>query len=262
MSGSDARFVGVDWAIGGWFSIGFDADGRCEFRFGRFADLAEHYRKATLILVDIPIGLPCGEYERRRCDGEARDYVRKRLRSVFWTPPRFAVERSYRAKANGVTPEEHKNILLELNASRPKGEKLTIQAWNIAPMIAEVDAVLRSPSFQGLGSVREVHPEVCFRALSRGKAVAPKKAGQRISPEGMEQRIQILGDFEPRAREIYDLALARYSQQAAPDDILDALAAVLTAQLGYPDKLRTLPANPPKDEYGLPMEMVFYNPTS
>ena len=258
---SDAKFVGVDWAKGGWFSIGFDVDGHYDMAYGKFRELLDHYPSAALILVDIPIGLASGQYERRECDGKAKDYVGARCNSVFWTPPRHVVEDAHKAKANGATPGEYKNLLLSMNAARPKGTKFTIQAWNIAPMIAEVDVVARSPSLGGTRGVREVHPEVCFRALGRGREIAPKKVRQKINPAAMDQRIQILQQFEPRTREVYDHALAAHSGHAAADDILDALAAAVTAREGYPDRLPDATGGTPMDAYGLPMEMVFYNPT-
>ena len=72
----------------------------------------------------------------------------------------------------------------------------------------------------------------------------------------------MLERVESRAREMLDEALRDHGHHAAPDDILDALAAAVTAREGYPDRLETVPDEPPRDARGLPMEMVFYNPTS
>jgi len=47
--------------------------------------------------------------------------------------------------------------------------------------------------------------------------------------------------------------------KVAPDDVLDALAAALTAYLGH-GKFRTLPSEPETDETGLRMEMVYFTP--
>jgi predicted RNase H-like nuclease len=41
------------------------------------------------------------------------------------------------------------------------------------------------------------------------------------------------------------------------DDLLDALAAAVTAQRGWQQYL-TIPAAPPEDTFGLPMEMVYW----
>lgn len=259
---SNVKFVGVDWAIKGWFAIGFDEAGDYDMAHGSFRSIVDRYSSASMILVDIPIGLPQGEYERRDCDREAGDYVRNRRSSVFWTPPRGIVEEARRAKAAGATPSEYKNVLRRINEARRKGTKFSAQAWNITPMIAEVDDVLRNREESQRGDIREVHPEVCIRALGRGSAIEPKKVKGRINPAGIDQRIRILEEFEPRAREISARACATYARRAAQDDILDALAAAVTARLGYPDNLKTLPAKPSKDEHGLRMEMVFYNPPS
>lgn len=257
---SNAKFVGVDWANKGWFAVGLDEDGNYDTCHGPFRQIADRYSNAHLTLVDIPIGLPRGE-ERRDCDQEAKDYVGKLHRSVFWTPPRDVVEKAHKVKAAEASSRESIDVLLRINQARREGMGVTIQAWSIAPMIAEVDEVLRNREESQRGDIREVHPEVCIRALGRGSAIEPKKVKGGINPAGIDQRIRILEEFEPRAREISARACATYAKRAAQDDILDALAAAVTARLGYPDKLQTLPAKPSKDEHGLRMEMVFYNPT-
>ena len=80
------EFIGVDGCPGGWFAVGFDIDGEFEIRvFDDFARLVSHYSTASLILVDIPIGLP-EDTKRRICDVEARKYLVKRTSSLFPTP--------------------------------------------------------------------------------------------------------------------------------------------------------------------------------
>ncbi len=54
-------------------------------------------------------------------------------------------------------------------------------------------------------------------------------------------------------------ALLKHEGGAARDDILDALAAAVTARFGF-NALKTLPEAPERDEEGLPMEMVHYDP--
>ena len=49
-------------------------------------------------------------------------------------------------------------------------------------------------------------------------------------------------------------------EQASRDDILDALAAAITAKIGDKGGYKTLPENPPKDSKGLTMEMVYAIP--
>ena len=54
-----SKYVGVDGCPYGWFSVGLDDRGEWEGKtFLAFGDLLTHYANASLILVDIPIGLP------------------------------------------------------------------------------------------------------------------------------------------------------------------------------------------------------------
>ena len=101
--------------------------------------------------------------------------------------------------------------------------------------------------------IREVHPEVCFWALNKGEAISSRK--QR--PEGREQRLRVLGEVDPNAKQIYGEAWSKFFRKGVVrHDILDALAAAVTAHQGG-DALGTLPKCPPLDPRGLPMEMVF-----
>ena len=249
MPGSDVRFVGVDWAKRGWFSVGFGADEGVEFHFGRFGDLVEQYINASLVLVDAPIGIPIGQIEGRLCDKAARKKVGQRFSSsVFRVPTREAFQ-------DRIGRRLAREDASQREALRTGGPGINRQSWGIIPQIAEVDAVMTSLGARR-SSIREVHPELCFWGLDNRKPLAAKKDDQR----GQEERVRILEPLEPRVRRILGEALRLHGHHAAPDDILDALAAAVTAREGYPHKLQTVPENPPRDLHGLPMEMVFYNP--
>ena len=251
----DAKFVGVDWAKGGWFSIAYDVNGNWEAQHGSFAEIVERYSRAKLILVDIPIGLAKGEYDWRKCDMDAKARLgRCGSSSVFLTPPRSIVEKAREAKRSAETSREFQKVLKEINDERPKGKKFTIYSWSIAPMIGAVDEMIATLDFKE--TVREVHPEICFWALNNQRPMTYSKKAD----EGIGERLAVLREFEPRAQKILAAVQKEYRAKAAADDILDALAAAVTARLGYPDRLATLPADPPTDNRGLPMEMVFYNP--
>ena len=252
----DAKFVGVDWAKGGWLSIAYDADGNWDAHHGKFAEIVERYREAVLILVDSPIGLP-EEFGWRLCDDEARIRLGRRKRSVFPVPSREIVKLAQRARRSEYT--EFLRVLAEVNRNQT-GAEIPSPAWNIAPTIAEVDDVLSDLEPDIRECVREVHPELCFWALNNQRPMEYWKKNERGL--GQRERIRVLEheDVEPRTREILAAALKEYRAKVAPDDILDALAAAVTARLGHPNRLATLPRNPPRDARGLPMEMVYYNP--
>ena len=66
-------FVGVDGCRAGWFAIGLDADNHWQIDiFPDVSSLWDHHRQASLILIDIPIGLKTDGSAERRCDPMVR----------------------------------------------------------------------------------------------------------------------------------------------------------------------------------------------
>ncbi|MDE2992614.1 MAG: DUF429 domain-containing protein [Chloroflexota bacterium] len=248
---SKSKFVGVDGCPYGWFSVGLDdSDGYEVQAFTTFRELLAHYREARLVLVDIPIGLPQGE-EGRECDPEARQLLgRPRGSSVFPTPTRRTVMQAAAA------PNDYGGAA-EIER-RFAGKGISKQAFAIAPKIAEVDTVLLDRGASATPPVREVHPEVCFWALNHRQPMRSRKKTR----DGEDERLRVLRETEPRTQDIFDQACSDFlSRIVARDDILDALAAAVTAKLGLGCldnyQLRTLPECPPRDCEGLPMEMVY-----
>ena len=243
-----SEFVGVDGCPYGWFGVGFNASGEYELKkFSSFAGLVDHYAAAKLILVDMPIGLPEGPAERL-CDPEAKKALGSRASSVFRAPTRQATE--YLAR-NPRDRDGAKAVQIEIT-----GAPLTPFGFGIMPKVAEVDRVMlaRQPK------VREIHPEVCFWALNNRSSMKFSKKNR----EGIEERLCVLEQVEPQARNIYKAGCANfYRKDVARDDILDALAAAVTAYRGWPDQLQVFPKNnaPERDGRGLPMEMVFWEPS-
>ena len=245
-----SEFVGVDGCPAGWFSVGMRCSSECEMEyelqvFREFKDLLKHHGAAQLVLVDIPIGLPEGP-EGRDCDREARKKLGPRRRSsVFPTPTRCTAQKTAESPRDRTPADETER--------RCAGKGLSSQAFAIAPKIAEVDRVMLSRGTHATPQVREVHPEVCFWALDRNEPMSFSKK----DPEGLEERLRVLGKAEPRAGEIFDAACSRFfRKRVTKDDILDALAAAVTAYRGH-NHLRTLPVTPDRDGKGLPMEMVY-----
>jgi predicted RNase H-like nuclease len=216
--------------------IALDPSGHWESGVFRTIQAASaDFPDADLCLIDIPIGL--AQEGVRECDVLARRLLGRRGVSVFTPPCRAALAaRSY----------------LEASAIHFKhcGRRITIQSWNIAAKIAEVDRFLRkTPSARG--RMRESHPEVSFAALAGRPMLHPKK-----SREGFAQRLAVLRPFVPEAEQIVADALARYPRSIlGRDDVLDALVLALSAALP-PESLASLPALPLRDANGLPMEIV------
>ncbi len=247
---AQSKFVGVDGCKGGWFSVGFDHAGACEFEVhDDFRQLLDQYGDAELILVDIPIGLP-HDAKRRDVDSAARKKLERRKSSVFTAPTRRTAE--YAAK----NPKDYDGAKKEEYVATGADRRISKQAFAIAPKIAQVDEVMRDLPHDAKLSVREVHPEICFWALNGEQAMKYSKK----KSEGRSERRRVLEKIEPSAKSIYSDALGKYlRKQVARDDIVDALAAAVTAYHGQ-GKLRTLPEDPPLDQCGLPMEMVYYIP--
>jgi len=245
----DFPYWGIDGCKGGWLCVGLNRKGKhCAFVAEniRCAYQTLQERKAEVALIDIPIGLSDNE-EERKCDKLARKFIGKRRSSVFKVPCREAME-AYKRCAD---PEAGKKAG-KRESRKITGGPLSLQTWAIAPKIAEVDDFLQSPVYlNNKFMLREVHPEVCFRALS--PCDADLEYNKKKSA-GKEERRKILATHLPGARKIELEIKARLKSGVADDDILDAMVAAVTAKIGC---AKTLPPNPPKDSRGLPMEMVF-----
>ncbi len=232
-------WVGVDGCPGGWLSIALDDRGGWHVAVDQhFRGVWERWRAAESILVDIPIGLP-DEGAERACDKAARKVLGARRSSVFPVPCRAALDvPSYSAAS-------------EINRTRT-GRGLSKQTWAIADKIREVDRLL-AYELAARRVVREIHPEVLFWALNGGASMEyPKR-----TPAGRQERLAVLTRHYPRTTEVSDYVERVLNRSlVAPDDVLDALGAAVTARLGR-SGLSTIPAVPAQDSTGLPMEMVY-----
>ncbi len=233
--------IGVDGCRAGWLAISLAETFWDVAVFGDIQSLWEDYRGASLILVDIPIGLRAGGTAERLCDKKARAVLgQPRGSSVFPVPCRPAV----------YAPEKQAS---EVNKTLT-GRGLSQQSRAIIPKIRQVDELL-SVDRAAHERIREVHPEVCFWGLA-GRAMKHKKK----SRDGFEERRKVLADWYPQAEEVIASALDKFKRKCvARDDVLDALVAAVTARAG-PDNLLTLPKAPERDPRGpggLPMEMVY-----
>jgi predicted RNase H-like nuclease len=238
------RFVGVDGCRSGWLSVALDGDGGWDIAVHEtFPELWRAHQGADHILVDVPIGLRSDGSEERACDKQARRLLGSpRGSSVFPAPCRPAL-----------AAEDHEEAS-RINRLRT-GRGLSVQSWAIAPKIDEVDRFLRSNA-GARRAVREVHPEVLFWGLNGGVPVATKKK----RTVGFQERFTILSHLNPLTDAIVSHGLSRWRRsEVARDDILDALAAAVTAELGRGD-FETVPRDPEQDARGLPMEMVYFRP--
>jgi predicted RNase H-like nuclease len=74
---------------------------------------------------------------------------------------------------------------------------------------------------------------------------------------GKSERYLILKKIYPETKAIVDNALQRFMRKdLARDDILDAIVLAVSAKLSF-TSIRSVPSNPPRDNKGLPMEIVY-----
>lgn len=247
--------VGIDGATDGWIAVKMEITGDSWVPAIEFSPSIENlYRSwgpaADLILIDIPIGLPSKE-PGRECDYQARRLLgRPRGSSVFPPPARCAFEA--RGRGADYSESSGENV-------RCVGKRISKQAWNIMGKISEVDALLRSGSRPTAGhNFREAHPELLFWALND---TTPCRHNKRRS-EGRAERLDILERHCSGIREWLQQTIAERrnlttdGKPPAPDDILDAAVCALVAAC-YRSNMTSLPAEPPRDVCGLPMEIVY-----
>jgi len=222
---------GIDGCRGGWvvakavsdlndLTVDFTSDLRAIF---------EQAGPDSLVAIDIPIGIP--ENEPRLCDGAARQLLRwPRSSSVFSPPCRRALA--------GKNFEE----VLRLNRAA-MGLGISKQAFHITAKICEVDALM---TVEKQRYIREVHPEVTFVQL-KGAALTHSKKSLR----GRAERIDLLERAGLKVLEAWPA-----KQRMKPDDVIDALACLVTAFAIQNGRSRCLGRPEQRDAKGLVMEIV------
>lgn len=182
--------------------------------YARFEELLKEHSDASIVGVDIPIGLPVSG--AREADQLARTFVGPRRNSVFPVPPRAMLEAgSYQAA---------------LDLARNLGVvRISKQSFGLAPKMLEVDGIAGRDE-----RVLEVHPEVSFRAMAGQPLRCSKK-----SWNGASVRRMLLARHDIVLPD--DLGAAGL---AAVDDVLDAAAAAWTADRIARGKADSLPSPP------------------
>jgi predicted RNase H-like nuclease len=211
--------LGVDAAAGGWLGVllldGYFAGADLQ---PTIAALLRRFPDASVIGVDIPIGLPVGR--GRPADTAARAFVgSERASTVFSTlPAEVLVAPTYAEAAE--------------TAVRILGKSLSRQSYALGDRIFEVAEIVASDH-----RIIEVHPEVSFRAL-RGEPLRYSKH----TWSGIAERRALLaaaGILLPD-----DLPGGGH---AGPDDVVDAAVAAWSAMRVVQDRSSTLPAEPSGD---------------
>ena len=235
----NAHVVGINGCRGGWFVCRLNVETRAIDLLAvaaRFSQILEREKTATHIAIDIPIGLPEGE-SPRQCDIQARQLLTKaRASSVFPAPARDLLGEPDYAQACA------RSMVIS-------GKSISKQAHAIFPKIGEVDEIMTS-ALQD--RVFEVHPELCFW----GFAGRPMAHSKKI-PEGYEERRAVLTKMLPPMQLPVRSEVRQLGLPIEPDDLLDAVAATITAYRVWTNDASRIPRKPELDRKGLRMEMNY-----
>lgn len=232
MSGTERPLaLGVDGARSGWIAVWQTAG---TFRYALYDDpaaLCAAHPAASVIAVDIPIGL--SDSLGRAPDALARKFVGgRRACSIFSAPVRGILDAASQPEAS----RRHRAI---------DGRGFGAQSFAILAKIRAWDDLLqRQPGLRAV--VREVHPEVSFAALNGGVGLVESK---KKAPGQAMRRALLAGHFGQSA--IDDLVRTVPRRQAATDDVLDALVALWSAGRMLRGEAQSLPAPPMIDATGL-----------
>jgi len=227
--GHHGDVVGVVGCKGGWVGVVLRGGAFSRAVLAtRFHELLTAVPTATVVAVDIPIGLP---EITRRADLEARRVVGARSASVFPTPPRAVVEAASYEEAN-----QRSRALL--------GRGISKQTFALAEKILEVEPC----RVEAGAALYEIHPEVSFRALADVARLAGKHTWT-----GQAERRALL----EAAGIVISTDLGRAGLVAGADDVLDAAVAAWSAQRIASGDGRSLPDPPERDSGGRPMAIWY-----
>ena len=197
------------------------------------------------IAVDMPIGFPDRALAGgRECERLARARLRGRASCVFSSPCRRALDAACYADANEINCD-----------SSPDRRGLSRQSWSLFRYMNEIDRIM-TPALQE--RIVEAHPELAFTAL-RDQVARHGPDFQTLtrkrSDQGRAQRVELL-----RRTGFAELGRVQGiggDLGARPDEVLDACVAAWSAARITAGTAGRLPAEPPKDARGLPMEIWF-----
>ena len=230
-------YAGIDGCKAGWIivkTVGTD------YTFGIWQHIGELVRANADVrrfLIDIPIGLGSQSHPRT-IDGILRRELGKRSSTVFNAPVRTAVY------AKNYTEAKAKNRAIE-------GKSISVQSFNICTKISETDEFLTQ---QNHIEMIESHPELCFKYLNGGKVVLSKKS----TTEGIEARLHILSQYDPKISELFQKILAETKRkQAKKDDILDAICLCVVNQRAA-ENLHFLKDKNQSDEKGIEIKIAYF----
>lgn len=223
------RVLGLDGFARGWVAVLLDGDRR-ELSF--HPDIADALRQRfDRAGIDIPIGLP--DDGTRACDLLARERLRPHGSRVFTGARRWL----WQEFDDPDTANEEATRRGQSRASR--------QLWHLGAKIMQVDAYVRAhPRLD----IREVHPELVFLRLNRGRPLPSKKSEGGLL---LRQRLLRRAGFSDIGEWV---TRTRIGTGAKQDDVPDACAVAIAAC----EPAGHLPEGPPpRDGCGVKMQIWF-----
>ena len=197
------RVAGVDGCPGGWSVAIWDGG---TLRLERHETLTELVGLARdgaldLVAIDMPMGLL--DTDRRAGDAELRRRLGPRRASLFPPPVRVVLEAADYDEARA-------------GSRSVCGRAPSIQAWNLVPKIAELDALL-TPADQTV--VVEAHPELAFARLG-----GSPRPDAKSTPAGRADRRLLLD-------ERFGAAVVECALRDRRVPIIDALDSIVLCDL-------------------------------
>jgi predicted RNase H-like nuclease len=234
------KTLGLDGCRAGWIAISLDEEHAGYWLLESDAELKEYFEEYDRIFIDVPIGLEDENYVRE-CDEKLRDRLGPDYQASVFNPP-------LRPALHAPTYAEASMTSYEIT-----GKKISIQAWNITPIIRVVDQLLTSNE-ANREKVYESHPELLFQILNGGSSILQKKATKK----GLRHRLGLLKKQSRFADDFFrDIKEEYRRNQVDEDDIVDAMVLALFAKRSLDDELKTIPEDPPVDSEGLPMAIHY-----
>jgi len=228
---SSKVIAGIDGCAGGWFCVTIHEQDEIRHRMAAsMVELLNQIPAVERIFIDIPVGLSA--HQIRTCDILGRSLLGSRRSSLFTTPVREAVYATDYREA------------CQMNQLKT-GRKISIQSWNICPMIRDVDGFIRSyPQYRDI--FYESHPELLFQSLNKGTPLPSKHTKQ-----GEVSRIELIESIHCGATRLMDEIRSAYpAKNLKLHDMLDALILALAA--GQRHDI-AIPEPPEIDSFGIRM---------
>jgi predicted RNase H-like nuclease len=218
--------LGVDWAGDHWLCLEHRPDSAAPHpeTYDSIKDVWEAYDNGhdiSRLCIDIPIGVPTGPDERA-VDKHCRSHL-DRTSTVFRVPVREALEAD--------SPEAANEQSLEMTGIEgTDGVGVQPPAYAIRKQILEVNNFIENCTQDTTDVIYEVHPELCFTALSGSPPQYSKKTAH-----GAAERIEALETVTDDAAAILGETLTAVKDNIDDaagigiDNVLDSLAAMYTA---------------------------------